>query len=827
MLERAPDDKVTDPVLPADALLLAAIHGLDVAIAVQDADGRVLAHNEALERLLGLPSAEIVGFRPLELAVLITLVDGSALDPAHLPTAADLAHDPAGNTQTVWLHRRDGERRRVRARAFALAGPPVAGGAVAVLADVTGADGAPDGWSDAEERFRILADNAPVGIFITAPDGTSLYGNRQAEINTGRPWAEIRRLGWTEFVHPDDLDGMSHDIAKAMADDTEWVTEYRLVRPDGSTPWVRSRGRQITSSDGTPLGIIGTVTDITEVHDAYQQLAESERRLQAVIDSAAEGIVSTDADGIITTFNPAAEHIFGHAAARAIGALSFLDLLAPATREQMRGLWNAFLEGAPARVVGAGPREVVGLTADGREVPIEVVITELDARGGRIFTGIIRDLTHHKALTAELEHRATHDDLTGLPNRSLVEAQLDMALAGASRRRSRLAVLSVLLDRVALVSQALGHDAADALLTEAAARLSSTVGDGAVCGRSAHDQFVVVLEDLEGPGDAVEVAQRVIEAINRPFVLAGEEAFAAAFVGIAVSEQGAGTPASLLADAGVAMRRAVESSATRFEIFDPDMRASVEEHRRREVALRYALQRAEFELYYQPVVDLDTQRPIGAEALVRWHRPDHGIVPPDTFIPIAEDSGLIVDLGAWIIDDAFAQLARWWRELGPACPSLSINLSGRQLAHPKLVDSVRGALSVHAVDPALVSFEITESVLLRDVDRAVAVLDELRDLGVSICLDDFGTGYSSLTYLCRFPVDVVKIDRSFVSGDGRVNEPIVTMILGLANTLGLEVVAEGVETEEQAERLRLLGCPKAQGFLFARPAPPADWPVAD
>jgi PAS domain S-box-containing protein/diguanylate cyclase (GGDEF)-like protein len=562
-----------------------------------------------------------------------------------------------------------------------------------------------DDWFNSDDRFRLLADAAPVGIFVSAPDGRALYVNRQGEINTGRSWEEIRDLKWHEFIHPDDLAIVVDEQSRSIEAGDGFIAEYRIVRPDGDVVWVRSRGGRILDEAGQTIAVMGTVADITEVHEATERLRHSEQQMRDVL--------------------------------------------------------------------------------------------------------------------AELEHRATHDELTGLPNRVVLEAQLEVALARSRTRRGGVAVLMILIDRVSLVAEALGHQLADQLLIEAADRIHA-VAVGTIPARFAHDQFVVVLEDLDDVNAAVCVAQTIIDSIGQPFLLDSGEAVACAFVGIAMSPDGQRRPQDLIADSGVAMRRARELNLSGFEIFDPQMRARVDAQRRSEIALRHGIERDEFELYYQPIVDLRSGVVVSAEALIRWHRPGTGMVLPDAFIPIAEESGLVIDVGSWVIQDACAQVAKWQRDLGPSCPNVSINLSGRQLAHPELTATVRDAIQRTGADPSLLTFEITETVLLRDVERAVATLESLRDLGVRLSLDDFGTGYSSLTYLTQFPIDTLKIDRSFVSRGVDVNEPIVNMILVLAATLGLDVVAEGVETDQQADSLRAAGCTKAQGFLFARPAPSDD-----
>jgi predicted signal transduction protein with EAL and GGDEF domain len=341
--------------------------------------------------------------------------------------------------------------------------------------------------------------------------------------------------------------------------------------------------------------------------------------------------------------------------------------------------------------------------------------------------------------------------------------------------------------------------------------------------RFSNDQFVVVVEDLDDGGDAVELAIRVIEAINEPFMIGADEAFVNASVGIAFAPNGLGTAESLVGNADVAMGRAKDGSVTRYEVYDLEMRAWVEAQRKTEIALRHGIDRSELELFYQPVVALDGGEINGVEALVRWNHPQRGRLLPKDFMSIAEDSGLIVPMGEQILREAIAQSARW-NEMATDRPmSVAINLSAPQLAHPALVDVVRSALDDAGADPSRVELEITETVVLDDVDAVVGTLGLLKDLGVRISLDDFGTGYSSLTHLCRLPIDTVKVDRSFVSqlGTGTRDASIVEMVVTMARTLRLDVVAEGVETEQQAAMLRHYGCPFAQGFLFSEPVPAA------
>jgi EAL domain-containing protein (putative c-di-GMP-specific phosphodiesterase class I) len=339
--------------------------------------------------------------------------------------------------------------------------------------------------------------------------------------------------------------------------------------------------------------------------------------------------------------------------------------------------------------------------------------------------------------------------------------------------------------------------------------------------RFGENEFVILAEDLDDMNDAVDLAQRIIEAMDIPFDLTVDEAFIAANVGIAFALDGLGTAESLISDADVAKFRATEQGGSHFEIFDSEMRAWVNSRRKTENALRHGLERDEFELHYQPIVDIESGAIKGFEALVRWDRPHLGLVAPSEFIPVAEESGIIVPMGEWILGEACRQAARWQADLPSGGLTVSVNLSGRQMAQRDIAETVRVALHEAGADPAGLVIELTETVLLDDVEQAVRTLDALRAIGVKLSMDDFGTGYSSLTYLRRFPIDIVKVDRSFVNqlGTDSRDASIVEMVVTLAHGLEIDVVAEGVETREQLDALAGMSCQFAQGYLFARPQP--------
>jgi diguanylate cyclase (GGDEF)-like protein len=422
---------------------------------------------------------------------------------------------------------------------------------------------------------------------------------------------------------------------------------------------------------------------------------------------------------------------------------------------------------------------------------------------------------------ADAVHRATHDELTGLPNRALVLDRLEHAMARAGRNDAQVCVLFVDLDRFKGINDSLGHSVGDEVLSLVSARLLDAVRPSDTVGRLAGDEFVVVCEDID-MADALHIAERVADAVARPVSLYGRDMVLTASVGLASAGSEARAE-DVLRDADVAMYRAKERGRARIEVFDETIRAQMLERIEMEHALRRAIAIGELRLHYQPVVDAESGRLIALEALVRWQHPELGLLSPDTFIPLAEDAGLIIPLGRWVIEEACRQVAEWRAVRSPlGSVRVSINLSARQFADTGLFDVIERAMSTHRVPGPSIGFEITESVLMEEAEVTVATLRRFKRLGVHLAIDDFGTGYSSLSYLQRFPVDTVKIDRSFVvlMGDDGGSDVIVAAVVSLARALGLSVVAEGVETNAQLDRLRSLGCNVVQGYLFGRPQPP-------
>ena len=439
----------------------------------------------------------------------------------------------------------------------------------------------------------------------------------------------------------------------------------------------------------------------------------------------------------------------------------------------------------------------------------------------------VRYAVERKRSEAQLLHQAMHDQLTELPNRTMFLDHVELALERSVRTGKHVGVLFVDLDRFKLINDSLGHQAGDRLLCLVATRLRGVTREVDTVARFGGDEFTILCDDVDVEADAVIVAERVAEAIAAPFAIEGTEVFLTASVGIAIArDHQHGHADKLVRDADAAMHRAKERGKSRHELFDEVMRTTAVRRLETENALHRALERGEFRLHYQPTVAVDGGGIQGVEALIRWEHPERGLMAPVDFIGLAEETGLIVPVGRWVLDEACAQLARWRamrlarRDRTPL--TMAVNLSARQLVQSQLVEQVADAVRRHDIPPHSLVLELTESLVVGEDERTLTAFAALRELGVRLAIDDFGTGYASLASLKAFPADVLKIDRAFVAGLGldSVDTPIVAAVVGLAHELGLVAIAEGVETHRQLQVLRRLGCDYAQGFLYSRALPP-------
>jgi diguanylate cyclase (GGDEF)-like protein/PAS domain S-box-containing protein len=557
------------------------------------------------------------------------------------------------------------------------------------------------------------------------------------------------------------------------------------------------------------------------IEDAHRRslaaLEANERRFRSLIENSSDVVTVVDAEGVIIYDSPSGERVLGYAPGERVGANAG-DFVHEDDLDRVVTLTERVIEagGTVAHV------EMRIRHHDGTYRWMDTSVTNLlDVPNVGGLVANYRDVTDRKELEIQLAHQAFHDPLTGLANRALLLDRIEHSLATTRRTTGhRIALLYLDLDDFKTVNDGLGHAAGDAILRETAARLATTVRPGDTASRLGGDEFAVLLDNLDDPGMAYEVGARILEALHMPFEVDGTSFPVSASLGIAVTT-GTEDAAALLRNADVAMYRAKGEGKGRFEVYQRGMHAAVVERMALKADLRRGIDAGEFEAYYQPIVELGSGRITGIEALVRWRHPQRGLVSPATFIPLAEETGLIIRIGSDVLRQACGDLARWQTELGDQAPAtVSVNLSARQIHDPGIVHEVIAALAVSGLPASSLTLEITESVLLEDTDSAARTLATLKRLGVSLALDDFGTGYSSLSHLERFPVDIVKIDKSFVDGlgvAGHRDSPLVEAIVHLGAMFNLRVTAEGIEEESQLARLREMGCQRGQGYLFAHP----------
>ena len=456
----------------------------------------------------------------------------------------------------------------------------------------------------------------------------------------------------------------------------------------------------------------------------------------------------------------------------------------------------------------------------GTEFPIELTLWGSNDSHRQVVDGFLRDVSERRKFEVQLARQALHDRLTALPNRVLMRDRLENALARTLRHRSTVALLVLDVDRFKVVNDSLGHEGGDRLLVQVAERLAKLLRPGDTLARMGGDEFAMLCEDVTGRDEASATAERVVAAMEAPFRVGTTDVAVTVSVGVAVATGAAIVADLLLRDADVAMYRAKQRGRGRFEVFDETMRSQAVDRLSVENDLRRAIRQGQLRLVYQPIVHLDTGQIAGFEALVRWQHPERGLLSPADFIPPAEETGLIVPLGQCVLGEACLQAAAWQRRRGPGEPlRMSVNVSAKELQHPGWAGEVASTLADTGLEPSYLVLELTESVLMEDAEATSARLEELRRLGVRIAIDDFGTGYSSLGYLRRLPVDVLKIDKSFIDGValGPHESALARAVVKLARTLGLDAVAEGVSDRRQLAELRRLRCPYGQGYHFSRP----------
>jgi len=617
--------------------------------------------------------------------------------------------------------------------------------------------------------------------------------------------------------------------SKASAKSFEQLQEQGYIRYEDlplQTKNGKRRDVEFVSNlyeEGDQQVIQCNIRDITERKDSQEKIRQRDELLQGIFDSVSSEIVVVDANGIITHVSNSWERfaLENGALVEPVGiGMNYLDVCPRGIAEDPSA--NRTSEGIRAVMEGKQPDFDIEypchLPAGQRWFKMQVDPRPPEV-GGAVITH--SDITERTLAGERIAHEALHDALTGLPNRSLFVEHLHQAIAYAERHENYLfAVLFLDLDRFKTINDSLGHAVGDQFLVRIGRKLESVLRPEDAIARIGGDEFTILLNDIGSIRDATRVANRINREFIQPFSLAEQQVFTTASIGITLSKLGYSSTEEVLRDADTAMYRAKSRGGGRYEVFDPSMQASVMALLKLEADLRLAIEREEFCLHYQPIVSLENNRITGFEALVRWWHPERGLVFPDEFIPVAEENGLIMPIGKWVLREACRQVRTWQDAARDNMPlSVSVNLSGKEFSQTGLIAQVSNVLEETGLAARSLELEITESAVMENSKSASAMLGQLKGLGVKLQIDDFGTGYSSLSNLHNFPVDVLKIDRSFVNrmGPGDKNSEIVQTIVQLGHNLGMEVTAEGVETAEQLNRLRALGCEYAQGYHFSKP----------
>ncbi|MFZ2267510.1 MAG: EAL domain-containing protein [Azonexus sp.] len=614
------------------------------------------------------------------------------------------------------------------------------------------------------------------------------------------------------MVHPEDRAALETTVNEAIGHGGNFQHQHRLLLPDGGIRHLMETGEVQRGADGAQLTILGTSQDVTSQH-------QLESRLQLLASAflySGEAILISDRDNCIVTVNPAFTQLTGYSEAEACGRNPKFLSSGRTTLEEYREMWKGIIEH------GFWQGEIWDRRKDGGTYPKWVTVSVIRNGAGELshYVAHFTDISSERAAEAQLQHMAHHDVLTGLLNRLSLKGRLDQALAAARRDGMRVGLLFIDLDRFKVINDTLGHHIGDKLLIEVAGRLRDSVRDSDVVARLGGDEFVIMLSGMENTGSAAMIAEKLVRNIGDPYQIEGYDLYTTPSIGIAIFPNDGEDGDMLLKNADAAMYHAKAAGRNNFQFFDARMNDAALERLKIEHSLRQALARGEFCVHYQPIIDLLTGRVSAVEALVRWQHPEMGMVSPGSFIGIAEETGLIQPIGEWVFWTACRQLSEF-NAAGFRGLKMGINISAMQLRNGNLPILAKGAIEAFSLEPATLVFEITESVAMQQPDETVRILDLLSEMGVGLAIDDFGTGYSSLSYLRMFPINHLKLDRSFVQeiGQGPGSSVICDATIGLAHNLGLKLVAEGVETQAQYDYLQQKGCDLIQGYLFSRPIP--------
>ncbi len=685
--------------------------------------------------------------------------------------------------------------------------PTQEGGIACVRTDITRTQ-------DAELALRKLGramEQSPVSVMITDTQGIIEYINPRFSEVTGYCADEVIGQHANILKSGEMPESVYQGLWDSLQQGLEWHGQLLNRKKDGTLFWESSSISALRDQDGNTTHFIAVKEDITAKKEAEDQL----RMIATVFETSTEAIMIADAEGRIKMVNNAFTRITGYSPEEVIGENPSLLSSGRHSETFYEEMWHELL------ISGYWSGEIWNRRKDGNVYPEWLSISAINDSSGmaKEFVAVFSDITQRKKDEAHIRHQAYYDALTQLPNRALLADRLEVAIVTADRDNQKIALLFVDLDRFKNVNDTLGHEFGDDLLLQVAERLISCVRESDTVARFGGDEFVILLHNISSDRDAALIAEKLIKTISDPFELSGREIFIGASIGIALHPGDSETADALLRNADLAMYRAKQTGRNRFQFFTSALQETANTMMEMEQDLRIAMEQSQLEIYYQPLVLGSSGRITGVEALLRWHHPRLGMVSPDTFIPLAEDTGLIGPIGLWVLETACSQLTLWNSEGHHLY--LSVNISGRQRDLGLDATQLSSILDKTGFKPDQLVLEITEGLLLDYSDDTIVWLQAFKDIGVHLAIDDFGTGYSSLSYLKRFPIDTLKIDREFVRDLTQDSEDalLVEAIISMAKSLKLRLIAEGVETEEQRQLLNELGCQYQQGYLFARPLP--------
>ena len=676
-----------------------------------------------------------------------------------------------------------------------------------------------------EARFRSMSEASPLGIFVSDTQGNCVYTNPAYQKISGLNLEQSLGTNWSKAIHPEDRPRVLADWQIATRGHVSFQTEFRFLQASNSVAWTRVHSA-VMQEGNKLLGLVQTVEDITERKRTEQELRASEEalyeekeRAEVTLNSIGDAVLTTDIAGNVRYMNQVAEMMTGWSCEEASGQplAKVFDIVDDSTRQVIPDPAQRAM--AEDRIISLSLSTVL-IRRDGFEAHIEDSVAPIHNREGQVVGAVIvfHDVSASRAMTQKMSYLAQHDFLTGLPNRVLFAERFAQAIGLAQRHRKMAALLYLDLDHFKNVNDSLGHAIGDKLLQSVANILVSCVRASDTVCRQGGDEFVILLGEMERSQDAAHIAEKILTAFASPQLIGGHELHVTLSIGVSIYPDDNINPEKLMQNADTAMFHAKAAGRNNYQFFRIQMNTLALRRLAVENSLRRALRDGEFVLHYQPQINLASGEIMGAEALIRWQDPHHGLVQPEQFISIAEGCGLIVPIGAWVLREACMQV-QIWLDAGLDAVPVSVNISAVEFKQKNFLEGVARILKETGLAPRYLELELTESILMSDAASSVLVLEALKAMGIKLAMDDFGTGYSSLSYLKRFPIDTLKIDQSFVSDINTNGDDgtIVSAVIGMGKNLGQRVIAEGVETVEQFDFLCTHKCEEGQGFHFSPP----------